>query len=302
MRLLEKAPGRRPSHASDVSADLRRIQLQLTDQAETKHFPRTVPFVRPRFRAIGATVGLVLLAAVALAVLPRSSLQDPSPPNSRETGNSGSIASNHGSLNVDSIEVTHFAHTSSGDVPQGLLGHTSFGALLGDRVQVGAKLSKSAHAFLIVFRPDGVADLCFPDRDDVPPPQTDEPRYPVSDSLAAYGLREGTGLWVFAVVASVEPLPAFRDWVQQRFGSKAIWTPLSTVPPSIVWRDHGAMNVEHLTAGIQAPLLRGKDEPLQGPAQTIKQLTELLRTEGQADAVAAIGFGVAPRDESETDK
>ena len=42
------------------------------------------------------------------------------------------------------------------------------------------------------------------------------PKYPLAGGLRAYGLREGTGLWVFAVVASEEPLPAYRDWLGER--------------------------------------------------------------------------------------
>jgi len=99
------------------------------------------------------------------------------------------------------------------------------------------KLSKPGYAYLIAFRPDGVTELCFPADEGTPPSLTDTPRYPLADGLKAYGLREGTGLWVFAVVASEKPLPSYRSWQQQRFGSTSPWTLLARLPAGFVWRD-----------------------------------------------------------------
>jgi hypothetical protein len=62
---------------------------------------------------------------------------------------------------------------------------------LRDQVTVEAKLSRPAYAYLIAFRPDGVAELCVPDREDVPPPLVDQPRYP---SKVSTGRRQCCGL------------------------------------------------------------------------------------------------------------
>jgi hypothetical protein len=200
-------------------------------------------------------------------------------------------------LSVESINVAHFATTSEGDMPRGLLGHQSFTPHLGDRVQVTAKLSKPAYAYLIACRPDGVADLCFPADEDTPPPKTDEPKYPLTSGLKAYGLREGTGLWVFAVVASDEPLPAYREWLARRTSAASFWQPVKKVSGGLVWWDDGVTNVHISTAGgVTAQRLRGKDETLDIPAEHIKRLTDALRAGEGHEVTSAFGFSVAPRD------
>ena len=68
------------------------------------------------------------------------------------------------------------------------------------------------------------------------------------------------------------------------------------LPAGIVWWDDGLAKVDLFTATGTVPTLRGKDDLLEGPAATLKRLTDSLRTIGQADTVSAIGFGVAPRE------
>src|SRR5437588_265405 len=79
-----------------------------------------------------------------------------------------------------------------------------------------ASLSRAAYAYLIVFRPDGKDEVLYPQGAREAPEQTDEPRYPSKDRSKVYGLTDGTGLWLVALVASERPLPPYADWRQQR--------------------------------------------------------------------------------------
>jgi hypothetical protein len=154
---------------------------------------------------------------------------------------------------VKSLDVEHYEKTLQGDVLRGVLGRESFSPVFGDRVQVFARLSRPGYAYVVAFRPDGVADLCFPNDVDTLPPLTDTPRYPATDNGKAYGLREGTGLWVFAVLASEKPLPTYNQWLA---GRKPDWKPEGSPTGSVWWYD-GA-ELETLREGSSTK--RGKDE------------------------------------------
>ena len=129
-------------------------------------------------------------------------------------------------LQVMSIDIQHYARLNPREAtPRGVLGKQSFTPRLGDQVTIDAKLTRPAYCYLLAFRPDGVAEICFPESDTQPPPKTDRIRVP-SRADARYGLQEGTGLWVFGVVASEKPLPAYRDVVAS---APPDWSP-SAVP------------------------------------------------------------------------
>jgi serine/threonine protein kinase len=225
----------------------------------------------------------------------KSTSGGPSPSNA--AGDSAATPTNSNAtvstLKVTAIEVTHFARSPDGDVLKGVLGRESFSATLGDSVQVTARLSKPGYAFLIAFRPDGPPDLCFPESEDIPPPQSDAPRYPSVNRLEAYELAEGTGLWAFAVIASEKPLPPYKE-VKAQIEQQAVWKALKDIPPTTVWWDDGDARIEQLTPTGPGNATRGKGAFLRGPAEAIVQLTETLRTAG-TDSTSAIGFAVAPR-------
>jgi len=183
--------------------------------------------------------------------------------------------------------VKHFAHTAEGDTPKGVLGRDSFSPLLGDKVQVVAKLSRPGYAYIIAFRPDGEADLCFPNDEGTVPPLTATPRYPMTDGGKAYGLREGTGLWVFAVVASEKPLPTYIQWLAER---KLAWKQ-EPAPTGSVWWYDGA-ELETFAPG--STMKRGKDEELTGPAASVRSVGRWLEKSPKAK-IGVIGFSVAAR-------
>ena len=194
-------------------------------------------------------------------------------------------------LRVTAINVKHFSKTPAGDVDRGLLGRDSFAPVLGDSVQVTAHLSRPGYAYLIAFRPGAPPDLCFPESEETPPPLTDEPRYPTSQRAEAYELSEGTGLWVFAAIVSAKPLPPFKT-IQADI--KRAWIPASELPPATVWWDDGETRLEQWPSPGIGSISRGKGKTLVGPAKSILQLTDALRTIGHADSASSLGFGVTP--------
>ena len=107
-----------------------------------------------------------------------------------------------------------------------------------------ARLNREAYAYLLAFRPDGVVELCFPEDEGEQPERTDHPRYPSKSRRVRYGLTDGAGLWVFAVVAADKPLPAHREWIGRRTPS---WDGKAQVKPGSVWIDDGQW-VDTLTA------------------------------------------------------
>src|SRR5262249_13787531 len=149
---------------------------------------------------------------------------------------------------------------------RGVLGKKSFTPRLDDSVTLEGKLSRPAYCFLIAFRPNGTEEMCFPENEDEPPPLTDEPRYPALRRDEHYGLNEGTGLQVFALVASNRPLPAYSTWRAQ-LGSSP-WDK-HAVPGEVVWFDDGVF-VETMTAAGADRGERAKGQVLAGKTQLVQ--------------------------------
>jgi hypothetical protein len=185
------------------------------------------------------------------------------------------------------LEVAHLI-ARGGQVFRAALGTTSFEARRGDGVTVEARLSRPAYAYLIAFRPDGGDEVCFPEKDDEAPPLTDRPRYPSASQQVEYGLDEGAGLQVFAVVLSSRRLPAYREWRSQC--GPMPWQKDVQTPPGVVWWVHGD-EAEALTADPAG--VRGKGRQVPGKAPVV-QLTEWLRKAPRIEDAAAVGFAVLP--------
>jgi hypothetical protein len=106
-----------------------------------------------------------------------------------------------------------------------------------------------------------------------------------------YGLQEGEGLWVFAVVASSRSLPAYKEWRAQCKPSP--WKK-SVTPPGVVWWDNGE---EVLALTFDNPTgQRGKGHTVRGRTP-VAALTAWLRQCPGVEAVAAKGFAVLPKKE-----
>jgi hypothetical protein len=189
-----------------------------------------------------------------------------------------------------SLGVKHIARVGDREKAPVVLGKDSFGARLGDSVQVEARLSRPAYAYLIVFRPDGTEEWCFPE-DEGPPPLTDRPRYPSVSRGVNYGLDEGVGLEVIAVVASSRPLPPYKAW-RKNLGPGP-WKRFPA-PRGVVWRDDGA-EVDALTAEDPTGA-RAKGRQVAGKTP-VANLTDWLRRAPDIEATAAVGFAVSSGEE-----
>jgi hypothetical protein len=165
-----------------------------------------------------------------------------------------------------------------------VLGIESFGATLDDdMIKVSARLSRPAYCYLIVFRPDGENEVLYPQNPDVAPDLTDQPQYPSTDRKKVYGLSDGTGLWLVALVASDRPLPAYAEWHRQH--CPIPWTK-SAGEPNRVWFDDGQWPESVLPGGVRNCGDRGQKE-----AQGCGPIVDLVdwlkaKTGGTVSAVA----------------
>ncbi len=191
-------------------------------------------------------------------------------------------------LRVQKIDVHLFARQGDAAEPRGLIGHDAFAARLRDQVTVQAHLSHSAYAYLIAFRPDGKTELCYPDREDIPPPLTDRPHYPPEGSGARYGLSDGAGLMVFGVVASDKPLPSYREWLQ---GRSLAWQSEAGQPrEEVLWSSGQVVDV--LLPTDKLSNLRGREEAALPLAPAFEKLAKSLQVDSSKNAIGLLGFTV----------
>jgi serine/threonine protein kinase len=275
LKCLEKDPAHRYPSALAVAEDLQRLRRGETAQATT---PRRARFGPGWWVAALAAVLVLALAVTGPFLLPRDRQGRDTQP-SIVNGSLPPAAK----VKVLSLDVNHFTG-ELGD-PCGVLGVDSFVTHRDDQVTLAARLSRPGYAYLISFRPDGVEELVFPDSEDAPPPEEERPRYPLQDRGKHYGLDDGEGLQVFAVVVVSRPV-AFKEWKARR--GPAPWRK-QPAPPDVVWWDDGT-NIERLTAQDRS---KNKDVP---GAAAVAALTDWLRKASAVEAVAAVGFAVLPKD------
>jgi len=106
-----------------------------------------------------------------------------------------------------------------------------------------------------------------------------------------YGLVDGTGLWVFAVVASDEPLPSYQEWRARQ--SPLPWKREETPRNVVLWDDGEWLKT--LTPLGTSQLDRAKGVAAKGQKPVV-QITDWLKQAAGADAAAAIGFAVVPKE------
>jgi hypothetical protein len=289
-RLLAKRPEDRPQTAAAVADAL----AELVERHRPADPPLPAPPVptpgggasRRPWLAAGA-FGLMAVLGLGVLLLGRGR-----PGQGSLRGDPESTYLAAAKVQVVSLDVKHFANVNGQfDQPRGVLGKDSFASRQGDSVTVEGRLSQPAYAYIVAFRPDGIAEVCFPESEDEPPPLTDRPRYPTAASRGVnYGLDEGAGLQVFALVVSSRRLPPYKEW-QARQGAGP-WK-RSATPPGVVWRDDGtdivAVTVDDPTGQ------RTKGREVSGKTTVVK-LTDWLRRAPEVAAVAAVGFPVLPKD------
>ncbi len=291
-QLLSKHAAGRPQSADEVVSRLREIEQGASLAIATQDWSTPSSTTVRRGVHFWATVGTMVGAAGLMLWAGLAAFNHG--PVEQDTAGATPVTTtptvSAEPLRVLSIDVQHFEKLSASEaVPRGVLGQQSFHPRQGDQVTIEATLSRPAYAYLLAFRPDGVVELCYPEDESQPPTLTDRPRYPSDADVGAvrYGLAEGTGLWVFAVVASDEPLPAFREWVAS---SPPAWSPQPATAGTVWWYDGEWMNP--LTGAVSGT--RGKGEQALGTEAFVVQAAHGLQREEEGVTTAAIGFGVGP--------
>jgi serine/threonine protein kinase len=283
-QLLAKKPSDRPQTPAEVAE-------RLAAFVDIPTIPTVIPppVPKPRHRrwaGLAAGIGVSLLLGVPVWLLSRDT-QD-RPPTAGAAVTEPDAIPNRVALRVVRFDVQHFANVDGKfDQPKGLLSKTSFGARLNDSVTLEAELSRPTYAYLIAFRPDGVDEVCFPERDDEAPPLTDRPRYPSVSRGVNYGLNDGTGMYVFALVVSDKALPPYREWRKQRGTSP--WK-RETVPAGVIWRDDG-QEIRALTVD-NPDGQRAQGKEIAGKT-AVAALSKWLRSVPGIEIVTATGLAVA---------
>jgi hypothetical protein len=185
------------------------------------------------------------------------------------------------------LDVFHLENENAQKTrPRRTFGTESFAATPADDFVVSASLSRPAYAYLIVFRPDGKDEVLYPQGDDLVPEKTDEPRYPSRSRDSVYGLNDGTGLWLVALVASDSPLPAYADWRRQHPGGPWAHTEGEA---GVVWLDDGQWLEAVTPGGLRNRGARG--EKVAAGRSPITRLVDWLKVQTGGTA-RAVGFTV----------
>jgi hypothetical protein len=254
--------------------------LTTVDWSATGKRPRRHWWSRPR--VLAALAGLAAAAAVLWVVWP--------PPKDRENeqpGKSRPVVEKP--VRIKPIRVMRYETAGDEAVPRGRIGQKSFATRHGDAVTLTVELSDKAYFYLIAFNFDGQEQLLWPlDKEGRPseqdaPPARQRLHYPDGTNRLYLDEKAKSGLQVYVVAASRQPLPSYAVWRARRQGIQ--WKQLP--PGKTVWEaDHaGAYAV---VPGLGAD--RGSIREAAG-APPVRPLLERLR-EGGVQAVEAVAFPV----------
>jgi hypothetical protein len=247
--------------------------------------------VRWRVRWISLSIVLLAIACVVGSLITRPPHQQkPDAPDTQTD-----VLATSESPRIKFIHLSHVARiAASHGEAKGIIGRESFDPAVGDQVRVEVELTRPAYCYIVVFRPDRVAELIFPEPDDhdKPPRLTDKPRYPSKARDVSYGLTNGSGLWVFAACVSDQPLGSY----DQAIANKSIPDSFEagTSQAKAIWWDDGQW-MELLTSqGGQSRGPRGAGSTSPGQ-RAVCQATDWMKSlAGAKGTAAAIGFFVRP--------
>jgi predicted Ser/Thr protein kinase len=291
VRLLAKTPDDRPRSASGVAAEL----AELAKPGAARPTPP-----RRRRVLVALALGVVLLAGGVgvwrAARQDEPPVTDPAPERRERTAAQPPRPVEQPTrtaepLRVTSLIVDHFERTvSGGGTPHGPLGRSSVLPKVGDQVTVEAQLNRPAYAYLAAFAPNG---KFYPLSTDGPTEKVDTIRYPgpirdVKDNVR-YDLDDGTGMYVFAVVASDAPLPPLATATA---GVK--WTPPPTSADEMYFYDGETVESLKRVNGV----VRGDRKPggqALGASGGVVGVGAGLRNAVPGSCVMAFGFGVGGR-------
>jgi serine/threonine protein kinase len=295
-RLHRKNPGDRPASAAEVVDELRGLAAGF--EAPTTHKPgpglpgrRRLRWSSPVRVAVGLALGSTLLFGIIFfALIANRSAENrardfPSQPVGQVPPDGTTEP-----LRVRALDVFHLENVDNKPSnPRGSFGKETFRASPEDDIKVTASLSTPAYSYLIIFRPDGKDEVLYPQRSSDLPEKIEEPRYPSQDRSKVYGLTDGTGLWLVALVASQSPLPPYAEWRRQHPGCP--WAKADG-ETDVVWFDDGQWLEATTPRGLRNRGDRGEKQAA-GTAPIV-QVVDWLKAE-TGGVVSAVAFTVKAR-------
>ncbi|MBS0264792.1 MAG: serine/threonine protein kinase [Planctomycetes bacterium] len=204
---------------------------------------------------------------------------------------------------IESFRVVHIREQAEEYEQLGEIGVDSSAARENDLVRIVARFREPLYCYLIAFNPDGSDQLCPRNMEDSKPQRLTALEYPVSK---AYQLTDGTGLQAFAIVASREPLPTYREWRQQsgpmpwqhveaggviRFDGRSAE---ETVPGKHQVSVSRKRQRKPATRGPSGGASRGQEVELKG-VKPIEQLCGFLSEQSPSSEVQAVAFPVVAK-------
>lgn len=273
--------------ARDRYPNAARMQADLDRLSQLK--PETAPAAGLVLRIwkLRLVLALTVVSCLAMAWLWKS------------LGTTGSEASNDASMTAqkaapknpisDAVDVDSMRIRRYSDAGLYLddIGITADSARCNDDVRVHVELSRPAYSFLIALNPNGTHELQYPEDDSAPPTQTDRLDFPSGSSY--FGLTDGVGLQGFVLVASVDPLPAYKTW-RSAIGD----LPWYAAPPNGVWR---YANGQFEQLALQRGTIRTRGGPPEAFTETCAAIEQAC---GKGDVVHAMAFPVLAKEDADT--
>jgi hypothetical protein len=215
-------------------------------------------------------------------------------------GRSGPVGDDKGEAEAltAKVEVIQWEVRPGKTVPVGVIGKDVFEVPFGGRVTVDVSLSAPGFAYLLALNANGKEQLLWPVNDAgkpdarVAPPLLQKFRYPARKGEKGRSVvfrlddEPKGGLQGFAVVASRESLPSWREWEKQH--GKAAWR---RVTAEGVWCADGR-GTHPVLAGQVVRGKRGEEEEVEGAPP----LAEVVESLGRAEAVTVWAFPVGKKE------
>ncbi len=293
---LLKDPTQRPT-APQLADRLERCLAAAGPQSETTVLPRMVRKPARRRLVLAALVGLVLLGVVfglaRVATRPGSKGE-------QET-TTPAVVKPAAPLRIKQLLVNHYEEPDIADpVERGAIGEKSFAARFKDSVILKVVLSEPGYFYLIGFNFNGKEQLIWPANasgegdEGTAPPRVERLHFPPNSANRLYLVEDDakSGLQAYAVAASRQPLPAYREWRKGRDGVS--WKALPA--GKVVWQaDPDWVSAVVPGKGLGRGGQRGKVKGAKG-VPPLQELCQALRG-GGVEVVEAIAFGVQARED-----
>ncbi len=209
-RLLRKNPTERPESAITVVAELSRLSSQSQATISQDVPGRRRSKNRLKYAMLAVVVGLIVVSATGAWLLSRRNGDRGTPNNVSPPGDSKASPA---ALRINSFQIEVQGWRKGKPNRQGTIGVSAWGARESDELYVEAELNQPSYCRLVAFNPDGKPQLCFPENDESVPPARESVRYPAGSDI--FPLTDGTGVQVFVLVVSFEPLPSWKEWLDR---------------------------------------------------------------------------------------